>query len=116
MEDGQARPTDESEPTLGVLAGNWAARMSDLTVAVLVSAGILLVAVSAFWPRDVRLTALFMAIASLGAWEAVRRSRRSRPASLAYRAAEVAAAVIGVFSLFVIALSLLSVALGTWIS
>ena len=113
-DEGGPAPRDTTEPTLGTLLAGIARRASDAQAAVACAAGTLLAAgVMLFFASWWRLALAGVAVAAFGAWVVLERSANPQ----AWRAvAQRVSLVLGAASAFALALSLLTSALGTWIS
>ena len=111
-EHGPGTPTPE--PTLGALLVSAAQATSDTVAAAVGALGTLAAAaLFLFAPSWWRVALLALAVAGFGAWIVLERSHRAS----AWRTAGKAIAVtLGTTSLFALALSLLTKALGIWIS
>jgi hypothetical protein len=102
------------EPTLPGLLRGVARRTSDAQAAVAAGKGTLLAAgIMFFAPQWWRVGLVGVAVAAFGLWIVLERSGLREPLR---SLAKGAAVVLGTTSAFVLGLSLLTLALGTWIS
>lgn len=111
---GEAAETGAAEPTLAGLLRGLARRTSDTQAAVATGKGTLLATgVLLFAPQWWRVALVGSAVACFGLWIVL---ERSTAAARTRRLAQGAAVLVGAGSAFVLGLSLLTLALGTWIS
>ncbi|MFN8573305.1 MAG: hypothetical protein U0132_14730 [Gemmatimonadaceae bacterium] len=112
-------PPPTVEPTLAELMGRVARRVSfNLAMGTSAASVVLLALVLAFRPGQWRVALLLTAIASAGGWTMAEHERVDGVpgGSPSWRALQSVTGVLGIATIFAFLLSILSSALGLWIS